>query len=209
MPIVSTAAAIEGVKSGRVVSFPTDTVPALAAIASHGEEIFQLKHRSTDKPLILMAATLTELLEFVDTSHAALPIWCRVAEAKFPGAITLVLPINDRGKHLNSGFTTIGVRIPDCSIAIELLQQTGALLTTSANKTNQPPLRQMSSIAAQFPSVLVVADRNPDRISGSGLPSTVLEWTDSGWRLLRQGQVSIADLPPNNLQDFLPEISQI
>lgn len=195
MPLVSTAVAIAGARSGRVISFATDTVPALAASPSQAQDIFKLKQRSPDKPLILMAATLTELLDFVDCDREASTIWRQTAKAKLPGAITLVLPVNELGRELNPGSTTIGIRIPACQDAIAILQQTGALLTTSANQSNEPPLRKMGEIADAFPQVLVVRDRDPAETTGSGLPSTVLKWANSGWLLLRQGQIGVDDLP--------------
>ncbi len=190
MALVSLAALIAGARSGKLVSFPTDTVPALAVRPDRASDIFKLKQRSPDKPLILMAASWQELLPFID--NKALATWQQVAQKYFPGAVTLVLPASDRGCQLNQGFRTLGVRIPDCKIAIAILQQTGAMLTTSANKSNQPPLRKMLEIAEGFPSVLTLGDGiSISERSGSGLPSTVIEWTADGWLVRRQGAVQV------------------
>jgi L-threonylcarbamoyladenylate synthase len=194
MALVTMAALVAGARSGRVISFPTDTVPAIAAIAARADAIFALKERPQDKPLILMAARLAELLDFVDINHPALEIWQQLACAKLPGALTLVLPANERGQQLNPGASTLGIRIPKCDEAIAILQQTGPLLTTSANKSSEPPLRELGKIAARFPHILVMSDRDPNAITGSGLPSTVVKWTDDAWQVLRQGQVRIDNL---------------
>jgi L-threonylcarbamoyladenylate synthase len=203
MTLVSMAALVAGAKSGALVSFPTDTVPALAAIADHSAKIFALKQRPTGKPLILMVARLEEALRFVDTQHPALPIWRMVAAQYFPGALTLVLPANSLGRQLNLGFDTIGVRIPDRAIALAVLQQTGALLTTSANQSGQPPLRKMGEISRFFPEVLVLGDQigtengvdgSPEMPTGSGLPSTVVEWTEAGWQIRRQGAIRFSEI---------------
>jgi L-threonylcarbamoyladenylate synthase len=194
MALVTMAALVAGARSGRVISFPTDTVPAIAASAARADAIFALKERPQDKPLILMAARLAELLDFVDTNHPALEIWQRLACAKLPGALTLVLPANERGRQLNHGAMTLGIRIPKCDRAIAVLQQTGSLLTTSANRSGELPLRELGKIDAQFPHVLVMRDRDPNAITGSGLPSTVVKWTDDGWQVLRQGQIRIDNL---------------
>jgi L-threonylcarbamoyladenylate synthase len=191
MSLVTMSALVAGARSGRIISFPTDTVPAIAAIADRADAIFALKERPPDKPLILMAARLAELLDFIDTDRPALRIWQRLACAKLPGALTLVLPANERGRRLNLGASALGIRIPKCDEAIAVLQQTGALLTTSANKSGEPPLRELGKIDACFPHVLVWRDRDPNAITGSGLPSTVVKWTDDGWQVLRQGQVRI------------------
>ncbi|HBC43381.1 MAG TPA: hypothetical protein DCZ88_16235, partial [Pseudanabaena sp.] len=153
MSLVSLAALIAGARSGQLVSFPTDTVPALAIRPDRSADIFTLKERSPDKPLILMASSWQEFVPFIDIGHPALEIWQQSAEKYFPGAVTLVLPARDRGAKLNQGFTTLGIRIPDSKVAIAILQQTGALLTTSANKSNQPPLRKMRDISNAFPRV--------------------------------------------------------
>jgi L-threonylcarbamoyladenylate synthase len=190
MSLVSLAALIAGVRSGQLVSFPTDTVPALAIRPDHSADIFTLKERSPDKPLILMASSWQEFLPFIDIGHPALEIWQQSAEKYFPGAVTLVLPASDRGAKLNQGFTTLGIRIPDSKVAIAILQQTGALLTTSANKSNQPPLRKMRDISNAFPRVLTLGDGiDIDEPLGSGLPSTVVEWTAENWLVRRQGAI--------------------
>lgn len=190
MSLVSLAALIAGARSGQLVSFPTDTVPALAIRPDRSADIFTLKERSPDKPLILMASSWQEFVPFIDIGHPALEIWQQSAEKYFPGAVTLVLPASDRGAKLNQGFTTLGIRIPDSKVAIAILQQTGALLTTSANKSNQPPLRKMRDISNAFPRVWTLGDGiDIDEPLGSGLPSTVVEWTAENWLVRRQGAI--------------------
>ncbi|MEB3161322.1 MAG: Sua5/YciO/YrdC/YwlC family protein, partial [Synechocystis sp.] len=58
MVLVSQADLIQGAIAGQVVSFPTDTVPALAVRPDQSGLIYQLKQRDLNKPLILMAATV-------------------------------------------------------------------------------------------------------------------------------------------------------
>ncbi|MBD2178182.1 L-threonylcarbamoyladenylate synthase [Pseudanabaena sp. FACHB-1998] len=191
MGLVCLSALIAGARSGKLVSFPTDTVPALAVRPDRSGDIFTLKQRSPDKPLILMAASWQELLPFIDRANSDLPKWEQTAHKYFPGAITLVLPASDRGCTLNQGFTTLGVRIPDNKMAIAILQQTGAMLTTSANKSNEPPLRKMLEISTSFPSVWTLGDViDIAETTGSGLPSTVVEWKPEGWLVRRQGAIS-------------------
>ncbi|MCA6503369.1 MAG: L-threonylcarbamoyladenylate synthase [Pseudanabaena sp.] len=191
MALVSLISLVASARSGKLVSFPTDTVPALAVRPDRSADIFTLKQRSPDKPLILMAASWQEFLPFLDIDHPDLETWQQTAQKYFAGAVTLVLPASDRGCLLNQGFTTLGVRIPDSKIAIAILQQTGAMLTTSANKSNEPPLRKMIEINDAFPSVMTLGEAiDINERSGSGLPSTVVEWTKTGWVVRRQGAVS-------------------
>lgn len=197
MALVSLTSLVAIARSGKLVAFPTDTVPALAIRPDRGADIFTIKQRSLDKPLILMAASWEEFLPFIDIAHPDLATWQQTAQKYFAGAVTLVLPASDRGCRLNQGFTTLGVRVPDNRTAIAILQQTGAMLTTSANKSNQPPLRKMIEINDVFPSVMTLGD-GIDIIeqSGSGLPSTVVEWTHDGWLVRRQGAVSFCSAKP-------------
>jgi L-threonylcarbamoyladenylate synthase len=189
--LVSLISLVASARSGKLVSFPTDTVPALAVRPDRSADIFTLKQRSPNKPLILMAASWQEFLPFLDIDHPDLETWQQTAQKYFAGAVTLVLPASDRGCLLNQGFTTLGVRIPDSKIATAILQQTGAMLTTSANKSNEPPLRKMIEINDAFPSVMTLGEAiDINERSGSGLPSTVVEWTKTGWVVRRQGAVS-------------------
>ncbi|PPS44312.1 L-threonylcarbamoyladenylate synthase [Chroococcidiopsis sp. TS-821] len=189
MPLVSLDELIAGVRSGCVVSFPTDTVPALAALPEKADLIFALKQRSQDKPLILMGAKASDLWDFVAGNDRAL--WQEVAKLYWPGALTLVLPASSRvPQQMNpSDPSTIGLRVPDCAIAQSILEQTGPLATTSANLSGQPPLRTMTEIAQQFPDVLTL--QLQETIANIGVPSTVAKWTGQGWEILRQGSVKL------------------
>ena len=188
MPQVSIADLIAGVRAGCVVSFPTDTVPALAALPERADLIFATKQRSQDKPLILMGAKAEDLWDYVIGTEAEWRVWQQVAAQHWAGALTLVLPASDRvPRAMNpTDPTTIGVRVPQSAIAQEILAQTGPLATTSANLSGQPPLETVAEIAAQFPDVLSLQTSD---VSGIGVPSTVAKWTGSGWAILRQGAV--------------------
>lgn len=183
---------IMAAKSGKLVSFPTDTVPALAALPDRAELIFTAKQRRADKPLILMGATAEDLWPYVNGTPEEMQSWQQVAKTYWPGALTLVLPASAMvPKAMNpTDPTTLGIRVPQCDVAGQILAQTGPMATTSANKSGQPPLMAMTEIAAEFPDVFTLpATEIP---SGSGLPSTVVKWTRQGWQILRQGSVKIA-----------------
>ncbi|MEX0268612.1 L-threonylcarbamoyladenylate synthase [Leptolyngbyaceae cyanobacterium UHCC 1019] len=182
-----------------LASFPTDTVPALAAQPAQAALIYVAKQRSLDKPLILMAATMTDLWDYVKGTETERHSWEKVANRYLPGALTLVLPASDRVPPVMNPhhLTTIGVRVPDHAIAQAILAQTGALATTSANLSGQPPLETISEIEAQFPTVLTLSPHESQRIAGqvsltaSGIPSTVIRWNGGGWEVLRQGAVRL------------------
>lgn len=193
MTKVSQTELITGAIAGKVVSFPTDTVPALAVLPDRAELIFAVKKRSSDKPLILMGASSSDLWPYVKGSPEELTIWQKIAQKHWPGALTLVLPASSLvPTTMNpNDSSSIGIRVSDRLIARTILAQTGPLATTSANLSGEPPLETMTQIEAAFPEVLVL---DCDRLEkegkiGSGLPSTVAKWTNHGWQILRQGSI--------------------
>ncbi|BAZ24979.1 SUA5/yciO/yrdC domain-containing protein [Kalymmatonema gypsitolerans NIES-4073] len=204
---VSLDALVAGVRAGQLISFPTDTVPALAALPEQAGLIYAAKQRSRDKPLILMAASAEEIWSFVTGDDNEYKIWHKIAKKYWPGALTLVLPASasvpkaiisipdgdlDTEKGQPTHFMTIGIRVPDCRIAQTILTQTGPLATTSANLSGQPPLQTMAEISAQFPDVLTLAATElKDEIRGIGVPSTVVKWTGKNWQILRQGAIKV------------------
>ncbi|NES80155.1 MAG: L-threonylcarbamoyladenylate synthase [Moorea sp. SIO2B7] len=188
MTKVSQAVLISEAIAGKVVSFPTDTVPALAVRPDKAGLVFTVKKRPQDKPLILMGASPEALWSYVTGTPEELKIWQQVAQKYLPGALTLVLPASSCvPTAMNPADpTTIGVRVPNLKIAQDILSQTGPLATTSANLSGEPPLETMIAIEAAFPNVPTL-DCN-DKL-GSGLASTVAKWTGKGWQILRQGSI--------------------
>lgn len=194
---------VDGVVAGtHLVSFPTDTVPALAARPDQGDRIYAAKERPADKPLILMGATLDDLLPYVSGSPDEIVFWQQVVDRHWPGALTLVLPASEivppEMNPLQTG--TLGIRVPDHPLARYILSKTGPLATTSVNRSGQAPLEDMADIAAQFPDLVLLSDAAIAAIkaeigdfamTASGVPSTVVRWQDDGWEVLRQGSVKV------------------
>jgi L-threonylcarbamoyladenylate synthase len=92
--------------------------------------------------------------------------------------------------------STIGLRVPNWESALNLLQQTGPLATTSVNYSGQPPLLQLHEIHQAFPQVLTPPKEYwqlPTPPEGKNLPSTVVKWVNAGWQILRQGSVTFTE----------------
>lgn len=192
MVLVSLETLVEKAIAGNVVSFPTDTIPALAVKPVNSDLIFQLKQRSYEKPLILMTSSVDEMWDYVKGSEEELKIWSMIAYKYLPGALTMVLPASEKIPPTMNPLNpkTIGIRIPDCQVAIEILKQAGPLATTSANISGEAPLTSMKAISDKFPSVYVLDADNPP---SSGIASTVIKWTGTGWQVLRQGQIVVEE----------------
>ncbi|MEA5413266.1 L-threonylcarbamoyladenylate synthase [Synechococcus sp. BA-120 BA3] len=175
--------------AGEAVLFPTDTLPALACRPAAADLLWRLKQRPADKPLILMGADPPQLIEVL-----AVPWqepWLEQARTSWPGAVTLVLPITGAlTDHLHPGGTSLGLRVPACERARELLRLSGPLATTSANHSGQPAATTAAEAARQFPG-LALLEPLPWP-PGSGQASTVLAWrgeerSDDPWAVLRSG----------------------
>lgn len=173
---------------GEAAIIPTDTLPGLAVLPEQAQTLWRLKCRPADKPLILMGATLDDLLSEIAVScHREVGA---LAQCYWPGALTLVLPARDGGvvSHLNPGGRTLGCRIPACEQTRALLQISGPLATTSANRSGEPASMTAAEAAVYFPDVAQLGPQPWSQHSGQA--STVLVWLEGGrWRMARRGAV--------------------
>jgi L-threonylcarbamoyladenylate synthase len=183
--------------AGAVVLMPTDTLVALAACPAHAAQIWGLKQRPAEKPLILMAADLEQLEPVLGWAWRA--EWLQLARSGWPGALTLVLPARGPwAEQLNPGGGSLGLRIPDCDVVRDLLRCTGPLATTSANPSGWPAAETPDAARRYFPDLSLLGPLPWPPAAGQA--STVLAWQGpidpaqgSGrWQVLRAG----AFLPP-------------
>jgi len=174
-------------RQGEAAIFPTDTLPALASLPEHAGQLWALKQRPQHKPVILMAASGPELWRWLEVDP--LPAWLELADRYWPGALTLVLPAASRlVEPLHPGGNSIGVRVPACEQALALLQLSGPLATTSANRSGEAPCLSPEQAAQRFPQVPQLGPVPWPQPSGEA--STVLRWLETGsWEVLRQGAV--------------------
>jgi L-threonylcarbamoyladenylate synthase len=174
-------------RQGEAAIFPTDTLPALASLPEQAGQLWALKQRPQHKPVILMAASGPELWRWLEVDP--LPAWLELADRYWPGALTLVLPAASRLiEPLHPGGNSIGVRVPACEQALALLQLSGPLATTSANRSGEAPCLSPEQAAQRFPQVPQLGPVPWPQPSGEA--STVLRWLETGsWEVLRQGAV--------------------
>jgi L-threonylcarbamoyladenylate synthase len=192
MPQATLTDLVAAAQAGRLIGFPTDTVPALACKPEAAAAIYVAKQRTLDKPLILMAADADALWPFVQGTAAAQQVWQAVADRYWPGALTLVLPKSSFVPSAVNPETpdTIGIRVPNWPLARTILTQTGPLATTSLNRSGEPPLENLAAITSAFPTVITPTTEHwqlpqaQDRV-----PSTVARWQNQRWITLRQGVV--------------------
>ena len=137
MSDIETAASL--LKEGKLVAFPTETVYGLGASVFNTDalnKVFIAKGRPKDNPLIAHVGSVEEmeiLAETVSDDAKAL------AEAFFPGPLTLVLPAKKSiPKEATGGLDTIAIRMPNHPIALALLTMSGPLCAPSANLSGKP-----------------------------------------------------------------------
>jgi L-threonylcarbamoyladenylate synthase len=172
-------------RSGGVIAFPTDTVYGLGAAAADElaqKRVFAMKNRPVGLPLILMVAARSQLEGWVhiDTRAEA------VIERWWPGPLTVIL-------HATGG-GTLGVRVPNHEIALELLRASGPLMTTSANLHGDEPAMTAEE-ASTLTGLAAVLDGG--RAPG-GTASTVVDLTGPEMHILREGAIPAAEVlgPP-------------
>lgn len=182
-------AAADRLLVGGIVSFPTDTVYAVAASLAHPaalDRIFAIKGRPATKPLPVLLAAATDLrrvaLDLDDRTTVFL-------DRYWPGPLTVVVPAHgglpDRvvGPH-----HTVGARVPDHLLAIDLITRAGgAVAATSANRTGAPPARDADEVAEALGNdvdLLLDGGRTP-----GGVPSTVVRLGRGSPIVLREGAI--------------------
>jgi L-threonylcarbamoyladenylate synthase len=182
--------AIEILKYGGIVAFPTDTVYGLGGDVFNVqavERIYQLKQRSRHLPLPVLLADLTQLDDIV----ASVPEIARYFMKRFwPGGLTLVLPKKDTLPDIiTAGSNKVAVRIPDHAVPVSLIRGLGApIIGTSANISDKPSPVTADEVDQQLGSqVDLIIDMG--RCPG-GLESTVVDVTDEIPVILRRGVIS-------------------
>lgn len=182
-------AAEQLLEPGTVGVMPTDTVYGLTARAADrtaAARLYDLKGRA-DKPGTLIAANI-EQLEDLGLKHRYL----KAAEQFWPGAVSVVIPAsNPELAYLHQGKMSLAVRIPSDPKLQKLLQQTGPLLTTSANHAGQPVSTTIEQARKAFGDQVDFYEDGGD-LAGRE-PSTVIRIVDDAIEVLRPGAVKIDD----------------
>lgn len=181
------AAASAVLRAGGLVAYPTDTVYGIscrigdeAAVA----RLFEAKRRPIEKRVQWLVASLDQALErgYVADGRARL-----LADAFWPGGLTVVLPSADGGP-------TQGIRVPDHPVALALIERTGPLVTSSANRSGEPETYDADDVAVAFAgSDLLDVILDGGAVPG-GVASSVVDLSVDPPKLLREGAIERARL---------------
>lgn len=184
--------AADVLNNGGLVVFPTDTVYGLAAwpyVAEYVERLYVVKGRSSAQAIALLLPGIEALEKVaIDPGESAL----RLAERFWPGPLTLIVPKHPSLPDVLSPLPTIGVRVPDHEVALDLLNLTGPLAVTSANLSGREnSLTAQQALAQLKGKVHLVIDGGT---SPGGVPSTVVDCTAEKPIILRAGPVTQEDI---------------
>jgi len=179
-------AAAELLQGGLLVAFPTDTVYGVGCAVTRPEaidDIYALKRRPADR----LIPILVDSLESIGSEWSVDERAQALADAFWPGALTLVLPGTDAGSQ--------AFRAPDHAVALALIRAAGPLYATSANISDEPDTLDADEVliafATQRDELAAVVDGGP--VPG-GLASTVVQLLDGPVRILREGPVGRDEL---------------
>ena len=183
--------AVEKLKSGEVVAFPTETVYGLGAIATNElavAKIFEAKGRPSDNPLIVHVGESQHILKYVSEISKKAE---NCIEAFWPGPLTLILHAkpNVFAPNVTAGLSTVGLRMPDHPVALELLKMLGEpVAAPSANLSGKPSpttaLHVEKDLQGRIPLIL------DGGATGIGVESTVVDFTVDPPVILRPGGVT-------------------
>lgn len=180
--------AAKELNSGHVVAVPTETVYGLAASLDHPraiESIFALKSRPRDNPLIIHLAE-REMIDRFALNYP--PHFDELADAFWPGPLTLILPIKDDvPASVCAGLSTGAFRIPALDLTRSLLKLTGPLVMPSANLSGRPSATCPEHVEEDFGAFFPVLDGG---VCMKGLESTILLHRESEWVITRLGVLS-------------------
>lgn len=187
--------AIDALRQGEIVAFPTETVYGLGADATNTracQKIFEAKGRPADNPLIIHVLDLSGLERLI---RGPLPETARIlAETFWPGPVTVVLPANDTiPLAVRGGMPTVAIRVPSDEIARSLIEGLGRpIAAPSANRSGRPsPTRALDvwhDLRGQIPYIIDGGE------SLVGLESTIVDCSLDEPVLLRPGFVGLETL---------------
>jgi L-threonylcarbamoyladenylate synthase len=184
--------ALEILKCGSLVAFPTDTVYGVGALAFDEKairSIYTAKGRPVQKAIPILIGGPEDLGKVtVDIP----PIAAKLAARFWPGPLTLVVPKHPNLPDVVSAGPTVGVRVPDHPVARGFLRAAGPMAVTSANisggnspKTAEEVSRQLNG---RIPLILDGGE------TPGGVPSTVVNCLGTEPVILREGPITLKDI---------------
>lgn len=183
--------AVDLLKKGEVVAFPTETVYGLGGIATSDEavaKIYEAKGRPSDNPLIVHIGTVEEIDRYViEISEKAK----KCMTAFWPGPLTIICKVrpNILSEKVTAGLDTVGLRMPNHPVALQLLRQLGEpVAAPSANRSGKPSPTEGIHVEEDLQNrIPLILDGGA---TGIGVESTVIDLTLQQPTILRPGGIT-------------------
>jgi L-threonylcarbamoyladenylate synthase len=184
--------ALEVLRLGGLVAFPTDTVYGIGVPGFNGkavQSIYTAKDRPIEKAIPILIG------EMADIDQVAMDVPERaylLAQRFWPGPLTILVPKRPDLPEAVSATSTIGLRVPDHEIARSLLRAAGPLAVTSANLSGHPSPTTAEEVFAQLGGrieLIIDGGKTP-----GGMPSTLVDCTGDEIRILREGPITEKEL---------------
>ena len=189
----------QALKNGALIAFPTETVYGLGADASNEKavaRIYEVKGRPQDHPLILHIASIDDITYWATNIR---DYAMALARSFWPGPMTLIFKRSDAAKDfVTGGQDTVGLRVPDHSLALGLLQEckkigVHAIAAPSANRFGHVSPTTAAAVKEEIGAYLSVQDLILDGGAAQvGLESTIIDCTGDAPRILRPGAITQA-----------------
>lgn len=184
--------AAAALKEGEIVSFPTETVYGLGAIATSQEavlKVFKAKGRPSDNPLIVH---ISDIDQMTSTVEEVPDVALKLADAFWPGPLTMILKAKSGiyAPALSAGLPTVSFRMPNHSLTLELIKKVGIpLVGPSANLSTKPSPTKVEHVFEDMNGrIFGIVDGGSSTV---GVESTVIDLTNEiGPVILRPGVIT-------------------
>ena len=176
--------AIACIKNEEVVGIPTETVYGIGVdplSQAAVDKIFNLKERDENKPLSILVHSFHDLIKLKIISKVP-----EIVELYWPGPLTIIVEseLNFADGVGTKNPNSIGVRVPDNELTLELLKKTGPLAVTSANISGQEDITNEKDAEAVFGNKIGHYLQG-SALHGSG--STIVDFRDEEFKVIREG----------------------
>lgn len=184
--------AVNLLKEGKIVAFPTETVYGVAVISTKKEyfdRLVKVKQRDPSKPFTLMISSIKQVEDIIEINDLAR----KLINKYMPGEITLILKAKENIPSyldLNTGF--VGIRIPNKKYILDIIDKINKpLLVPSANPNGLPPATNSESVYSYFhEEIEAIIDGKID----SNIPSTVIKIDENEVTYIREGNIKFEEI---------------
>lgn len=185
--------AVDCLKSGGIIAIPTDTVYGIGADpfnADAVQKLYTLKGRPEEKPIPLVLGSVEDVQQVAQN----LPnFFFHLTDKFWPGGLTIIVESKNLLPQLTAGGTTVGLRIPNQPLLLQVLQAFGGpIAITSANLSGQPAATSPQEFGSELSSKIdCIVD---DGQTPGPTPSTVYDISISPPQVRREGVISAETL---------------